>query len=118
MRAIRIDAENRSLSYIDVDTLESKQAVVGGLLAGTGYFDNNDFMMVDDEGLLKNPMYFFVCDGFHQPFAGNGLVVGTSEVEGSEGEDIDCVTTIEELSKQIVFMDVYEMQLYATNMEA
>lgn len=109
-KAIKIDAAARSVSCIEVDTLESKQAAVGGLLAGAGYLDNDDFVMVDDEGLLKDPKDFVIFKGFHQPFAGNALIVGEAD---DDDNDTDCKSTVEEISKQIDFLDIHEMRLLA-----
>ena len=46
--------------------------------------DRRNIVWVDGEGLLKNPRYFFVWRGYHQPLAGRGLVLGTNE----QGETI------------------------------
>ena len=106
MKAIKIDAESRCISIIDVETLEDKRAVVGGLLAGCGYMANNDFLMVDDEGLLKNPKYFFRIAGYRQSFAGNGILVGTTE----DGDEQDVQTTVKELAEMTDFLDIFEVR--------
>lgn len=46
--------------------------------------DIGDVVFVDDDGLLKGPTSFFLIEGYPQPLAGKGLVLGTDP----EGETI------------------------------
>jgi hypothetical protein len=64
---------------------------------------------VDDEGLLKPQEGFFIYEGYRQPLAGNGLVLGTDE----EGESVDPKMTLEELKSRVTFMDNFEVRLWA-----
>lgn len=41
--------------------------------------DAGDVIYVDDEGLWQNADRWFVVDGYQQPLAGRGLVLGTDE---------------------------------------
>lgn len=56
-------------------------------------FDNGDAVFVDDEGLLKSDQRFFQIDGYPQPIAGRGLVLGTDE----EGESVTPKITLSKL---------------------
>ncbi len=52
-----------------------------------------DTLWVDEEGLLKNPQYFFYIEGLHQPMAGRGLVLGTKQTaDGGISVDPKTVT--------------------------
>jgi hypothetical protein len=62
------------------------------------YLDNGDCIYVDEEGLLRDiEQRFFTIDGFAQPIAGRGLVVGSSE----DGETVAPKTTLSELKGMI-----------------
>jgi len=60
---------------------------------------NGDAIYVDDEGLLKDPRYFFEWRGYAQPLAGRGLILGTDE----EGGSIEPKTTLEEARRNVRF---------------
>lgn len=59
----------------------------------------DDAIFVDDEGLLKDPKHFFVLEGYDQPLAGKGLVLGTNVV----GESVSPVSTLEDVRKRVSF---------------
>lgn len=61
--------------------------------------ENNDAIFVDDEGLLKDPKYFFSYEGYPQPLAGKGLILGTND----EGDSVDVVTTVDDIKKRVSF---------------
>lgn len=56
-----------------------------------------DALYVDDEGLYREGQSFFVYDGYEQPLAGKGLLVGTSK----RGDSIDSTVTAEEVRKKV-----------------
>ena len=58
-----------------------------------GKFAEGDCIYVDDEGLLKDPTHFFKVDGYPDPLAGIGLVVGTND----EGETVSAKTKLKDL---------------------
>jgi hypothetical protein len=45
-------------------------------------FENADTVFVNDEGMINGTDAFFILDDAHQPFAGNGLIVGTDYDSG------------------------------------
>ena len=110
MRAIFIDATNRTVEEIDFEgDFRAIQEKIG-----VRCFDcielneQRDTLYVDDEGLLNGTQEFFYVDGkgYCQTFAGNGLVLGTN----SEGESTD-ISGTEKL--KITFMDRNEAALRA-----
>lgn len=77
-----IDPAARTLTPVDVD---KPRDLIGCDRITTAYFnDASDVVYVDDEGLLKGPTDFFLIEGYPQPLAGKGVVVGTD----AEGNDI------------------------------
>ena len=88
MRALTINAETHEIKVHAVDTSDAgpgmlafMQKAVGGYIERATELKNGDSIFVNEEGLLENPRFFFEVEGGHQPFAGNGVVVG--------GEDED-----------------------------
>lgn len=102
MRALIIDAENQEVREAELDpgsTLRGMQAAVGGLIAQAHCFDGTHELYVNDEGLLVEHPHWFQILGAHQPFAGNGIVVGIDE----DGETIAATMTLLELRGRIFF---------------
>ncbi|MGE5512376.1 MAG: hypothetical protein ACM31O_14105 [Bacteroidota bacterium] len=62
----------------------------------------SDALFVDDEGLLKQPRHFFALDGYQQPLAGCGLMLGTDE----DGDSVAPLCSIEEVIASVHFYEV------------
>ena len=106
MKAIVIDSINRKAEVRDIKgTISELREIVGGPICYATSYSNGDTLYVDDEGLLKNPEYFFTVKGCTQPLAGNGILVGM-EIEDYENDTYyhaDVGNTIEDL--EIIFMN-------------
>lgn len=103
MKAYRIDVVARQVVEIVIDDarrLKSMQAVVGGYVAQALRLEGENVIYVNDEGLFEPDAAFFAVPGGHQPFAGDGLVVGTDEDGATVAPTID----VEELRSLIVFL--------------
>lgn len=111
MRAVIIDAENCKIREVDIKkgkSLEAMQKAVEGLieLAGDIPISAGDSLFVNEEGMFDDSLSFFEVEGMHQPFSGNGIIVGT----GSNGETISAKVNIEELKKIVSFVDRSTLQ--------
>jgi hypothetical protein len=64
--------------------------------------------MVDEEGLftMDESSKFFSVTGGHQPFIGNGLVVGVDR----QGESVDPCITVEEVRSKVKFHTMNEVR--------
>jgi hypothetical protein len=105
MKAILIDSYNKTVQELDLDPnfkmlFQWYQQIKCTIVTVGHYITEHDSIIVDDEGLLKPCDHFFYYDGAHQPFAGNGLVVGVDE----EGETVACDITLEEVEAKVKFM--------------
>jgi len=110
MKAIKIDAAKRKVIEIEIIGLTDMQEAVGGLIEVGHYFPGSpDVIYVDEEGLLKNPEHFFMIEGETEMLAGNGLIVGTNRLTGASA---NCITPIEYIKKQVMWMDAQTMGLY------
>jgi hypothetical protein len=104
MKAIRIDSNSGKVEQVETTgklpdiyrLLGCKyiEAVRPSILVGA------DILYVDEEGLLHGENLFFKIDGFPQPIAGNGLILGTDE----EGDNNDCETSVGIVSQCVEFL--------------
>lgn len=107
MRAILIDAKNKTVTETQVHGLPGLQNAVGGYIECAHDFDNGDTCYVNEEGLFQFED-FFMIDGAHQPFAGNGIIVGLDQ---ESGETTDAKAEINDLKiKFATRSEVMEMQ--------
>lgn len=115
IRAILIDAtkqEVRETSLEKQNTLAGMYKEIGcDLVTAAVILENEDTLLVDDEGLLKDPFSFFIFDGFHSPLAGNGILIGTNP---ESGETIDAKYSVEEIRRRVTFFNANQiLELYA-----
>lgn len=106
MKGILIDSKNKTVTEVTIDEngenlLEQWYEHIGCDLVEVAHdISEHDSILVDEEGLFKTPNNFFSYTGAHQPFAGNGLIVGRNE----DGETVDCQITIEEATLNVLFL--------------
>lgn len=112
MKAILIDSKNKKVSYVEIDKEKGLDDYYKHLkcecFTGAISFDNNDMLMVDDEGLmnLRHDTMFFTIEGGYQPFAGNGLIVGGDD----DGDSVDVKLTLSDLKGKIKFYNITEVR--------
>lgn len=114
MRAILIDPFTQTIEEVDYSgDYKDIYGLIECDLFTTVYLPNtsDDTLFVDDEGLYVENQRFFKIDGFEQPLAGRGLMLGTDE----EGESVDCMSTVEEV-KAIVSWEKDGTQVEASFM--
>lgn len=104
MKAILIDSANREVRELEVDgKLEGLQKLVGGYIELVRLSAEED-LYVNEEGLLHGEQNFFQLNGYAQPLAGNGVVVGND----GDGGQVSTRFTVEYVSGRVRFMDVSE----------
>ena len=103
MRAIFINSKERKVEEIDFngDFREIQKQLDVDCFTCVGIDDDNT-LYVDDEGLMNGTQDFFDM-GLHQPFAGNGLILGTDEM----GESSDATMEVPEVR----FLDMLQVML-------
>lgn len=62
--------------------------------------DNRDTLYIDDEGLLKANPYHFIIEGCLEPFAGRGLILGTTNT----GHSTDAHAALDTIKQRITFL--------------
>ena len=113
MKAYLINSETKTITPVDYNgDYKTIYTHIGCDLFDIVYAESGGHrisVFVDDEGLLNNPQHFFMLDGWAQPLAGNGLVLGDADEEGetlAAPDDLDLSPTITFLSLQQV-RDMY-----------
>lgn len=104
MRAIKINALKREITEIEIDgSLKDYYAAADcQMIECAGFFDNDDIIYVDEEGMMNDVGYgFSVSLGFsnQQTFLGSGVVTRNNE----DGEATDCLSKLNEIEKSINF---------------
>ena len=112
MKAILIDSEKRKVSYVIIDKKkgikEYYKLLKCDLFTLGMEFENQDALFVDDEGLLTltpDSMFFYI-EGAYQPFAGNGLILGTDD----DGDSVDVKTKLKDIKDKIRFLTIHEVR--------
>jgi hypothetical protein len=112
MKAILINPKLKTITEVDYKgTLESIYDFTGCDCVDGVRLANGDILYVDDEGLYKPELNFFILSNPFQPLAGNGLVVGLSD--DGEGRDIGCKSKLDDIINQVTFISIYEAQRLA-----
>ena len=123
MKAILIDVYNQTITVVVIEKPSNPKSARTVLdqwyklidcstVTVAHYLDendeNSDTIMVDDEGLLNldKDSKFFHYEGAHQPFAGNGLVVGIDD----EGDTASCKISVEEVKRKVTFLNLRQVQ--------
>lgn len=101
MKAILIDVVNKEVKEIEIGKGidEMYKFLNCDCFTVASYLPNEDAIFVDDEGLMKGTDEFFTYQEAHQPFAGNGLIMGCDE----DGESVDCKISLDEVKSRVEF---------------
>jgi len=83
MKAYLIDPAVQEIKEVWFDgDYRSITSLIDADLFTIGRFDENgDGVFVDDEGLFKDNQSFFQIEGYPQPLAGKGLVLGLNSAD-------------------------------------
>jgi hypothetical protein len=100
-KAILIDSINRKIEETTIDLYTEIAPAIGCEWFTTVQISGKETLFVDDEGLLKNPEHFFVWEGYPQPLAGSGLILGLNP---NTGESVSTKLTIEQVKERVTFL--------------
>ena len=109
MKAILIDSINKEVKEVEIGKGidEMYKFLQCECFTVASYLPKEDAIFVDDEGLMNGTDVFFTYEGAHQPFAGNGLIMGCD----SKGNSVDCKIDINEVKKRVLFYDKFELAM-------
>ena len=114
-KCILIDVENETIEEVIIgEGIQPIYDVLKCELFECVYIDDVNSIYVDEEGLLKLTMdtKFFSIEGGYQPYAGNGLIMGT---DFNTGESIDTTLTLEEVKSKVKFHTYWEVRQMMIN---
>jgi len=109
MKAILIDSINKEVKEVEIGKgIDQMYEFLNcEIFTIASYLPKKDAIFVDDEGLMNGTDVFFTYEGAHQPFAGNGLIMGCD----NEGESVDCKIDLAEVKDKVKFYSRYELAL-------
>jgi len=113
MKAILIDSKNKTVTEVKISgDLQSIYKIMGvDMIEVATYLSDEDCIYCDEEGMMKSLGHFFEVKGAHQPFAGNGLVVGTSD----DGDTASTKMSVEDVRPFVSFTSIYELKARYAN---
>jgi hypothetical protein len=105
MKAFFINSEKQTVEEINLEPgLEEiyRHLDCNCIEAPFSFHNNGDVVYVDEEGAFHPDIKgAFTFEGYLYPLVRNGLIVGTND----DGEDVDAVSTLEEVKKHIIFLN-------------
>ena len=109
MKAFLIDSINKEVKEVEIGKGidEMYKFLNCQCFTIATYLPKDDAIFVDDEGLMNGTDVFFTYEGAHQPFAGNGLIMGCDDM----GESVDCKVSLDEVKNKVNFYTRYELAL-------
>ena len=102
VKAILIDVKNQEVKEVEHDnTLQNIYDLIDCRVFDIVRIDNVNSIFVDDEGILKDNLYFQYSgsNGIFQ-LAGNGLLLGIDD----EGNSISPTLTVEDVKDKVRFL--------------
>lgn len=110
VKAILIDSRKREVRSVEITEHDQIAKLIDcRMFTVATYVNDQDCIMVDDEGLLTGPEHFFAV-GESQPFAGNGLLMG---VDMDTGDSVNPKSTVRFIEAMVSFMNPYEVHSWA-----
>lgn len=105
MKAYLIDPFARSVTETEYngDYQTIAPAIGARLFTVAEFNDAGDAVFVDDEGLLAGPTAFFLIDGYPEPLAGKGLVLG---LDADTGDSTAPSESLEQLTARVKWVDL------------
>ena len=106
-KAILIDVNQQIVKEIYIsDSIDAIHDAVECECFTVAQVNENNDVFVDDNGLFTKDK-FFNFEGAHQPFAGNGLILG---IDHETGESINTTLSIEEVKAKVTFLTFAEVR--------
>ena len=111
MKAILINVQDETVRQVEVENIKDiyKHLNCHTFEVAHNFHDKMDSVYVDEEGLftIDNDSKFFSVTGGHQPFIGNGLIVGLNP---NNGESVDHHISVDDLRSRVKFHTLTEVR--------
>ena len=102
-KALKINSLEKKVEIIEISHYKEIYQHIGkdcNLFACPLTFENNDGLLIDDDGLYHEFEAGFMMDGWAYPIVGNAVIQGCDD----DGETCDVKTTKEELESLIIWV--------------
>jgi hypothetical protein len=110
MKAILINVIDETVRQVEVENIKDiyKHLDCQTFEVAHNFHDHMDSVYVDEEGLftMNSESKFFTVKGGHQPFIGNGLVMGLNPMNG---ESVDHHISVDDLRSRVKFHTMAEV---------
>jgi hypothetical protein len=120
MKAIFIDSDNQKLIPIELDKqkdlLEQYYSIIGNnckCIDAPYQFNDNEILLVDDEGLFNTAKRGFKYPDWNYPVVGNGIITG---VNNDTGDFVSLTSDIEKFNN-IIWCDEKEINIIENNLK-
>jgi hypothetical protein len=117
MKAIFIDSDNQKLIPIELDKqkdlLEQYYSIIGNnckCIDAPYQFNDNEILLVDDEGLFNTAKRGFKYPDWNYPVVGNGIITG---VNNDTGDFVSLTSDIEKFNN-IIWCDEKEINIHVS----
>lgn len=110
-KAILINTETQEITEVLVRDIKHIRNLIGNdcsLFEPVMLDDNND-LMIDENGLNKNPEHFFYFKGLVNPLAGNAVLLGWDK---EKADSTDTNISIEWVKNNIRFMNKRDIAVW------
>lgn len=117
-KGILIDVKNKTITEVEVianeqgSELPSIYGHLGCSIFEVVNIDHENDIYVDEEGIMNmnDETGFFQVEGYPQPLAGNGLVLGFND---EDGDSKDTTLSVEEIKSRVKFKSAFDVALEA-----
>jgi len=97
-KGILINAEDRTITEVEVN--DNIAELIGVRTFACVDITETETAFVDEEGLLNSPQHFITLEGYHDPLAGNALILG---FEYETAESVDTRLSLAEVKRLVKF---------------
>lgn len=106
MKAFLIDPKTKTIQEVEYDGDYRHIYELGefGCFEVVYFNTAGDSVFVDEEGMFKEDRHFFIIEGYPQPLAGKGVVLGCDE----DGETVAPTVTLDWLLDHVHFPTVVQ----------
>jgi hypothetical protein len=103
MKALLIDPFLEDIAFINIfGNLNSLYKAIDCDCITSVRLSDSECMFLDDNGLYRKDQRFFIWEGYPQPLAGRGLILGFTE----DGDNTDTALTLEQAREAVRWADL------------
>jgi len=116
MKCIVINSADRTVTEAEFRGVADLQRMAGGYIEPVPVrLPAGDTLYVDGEGLLKPQLHHFGFDGYPQPLAGTGVVVGAEVDDDSPAgwHNLDPASTVAQVAERVRWLTLDQVRAWS-----